>query len=77
MALLALILLYLHLVSMTIRIHQKDQHLLKKPPPTINCHEFLLNHKQPASHNHITDTAKLEFIHITKMGGTALEQAAA
>jgi hypothetical protein len=80
-ALLALVLLYWRLFSTTIRIHQKDQHLLKKHlPNTINRHEFFLfNHEQPASsHNHHhTDAAKLEFIHITKTGGTAVERAAA
>jgi hypothetical protein len=75
-ALMALVLLYWRLVSTTIRIHQ-DQHLLKKRLPNINRHEFRLNHEQPASHNHITDAAKLEFIHITKTGGTAVERAAA
>ena len=74
-ALFALLLLYWRLVFTTIRLHQ-DEPIVKKHLPKVPGYEFRKSYEQKHRTNNDT-TDMLEFIHITKTGGTAVERAAA
>ena len=74
-ALFALLLFYWRLVFTAIRLHQ-DEAIVKKHLPEVPGYEFRISYEQ--KHRASNDTTDmLEFIHITKTGGTAVEQAAA